>query len=458
MKRKSRRRPHNRKKKIDRTARREKTLARMEKERGGPRKEQHLFPPISFDPFITFSSENQAARKAGQAVERLYEKLSIGKHWRCREKKLTALKTLCTNLILLEPFTEASARYRNILDIPLDKNKYWKDIRLKHLTDIPELTHELHEEGLIEMKPGYAYSKNNWKLTKIWPTPDFIKIIGRPLQMDNQTILYTGNLIELRDEDKNAIAYKDTAETRRIRKILERANRISRQYHIKYRIGPGMMGSLHTGLHAIFNQKLTWGGRLYTQHGDSYQSLSQKDRATIEIAGEPTIELDYSGLHPRLLYAEMGIQYDDKDPYKMIYDSDDKDLRKFLKIMLLAILNSKDRTTATKASNKTLKDKWDLCKAKRRTGKDTLFFLDRFEEAHAPIAHLFYTIRGRKLMNKDSKIALRIIDHFAKQDIPILTIHDSFIAPERFKDELRTIMAEAYKAETGGFTCPIDEK
>lgn len=61
-------------------------------------------------------------------------------------------------------------------------------------------------------------------------------------------------------------------------------------------------------------------------------------------------------------------------------------------------------------------------------------------------------------MNKDSKIALRIINHFAKQDKPILPMHDSFIIPERFEDELRTIMGEAYKAETGGFTCPIHKK
>jgi hypothetical protein len=58
-------------------------------------------------------------------------------------------------------------------------------------------------------------------------------------------------------------------------------------------------------------------------------------------------------------------------------------------------------------------------------------------------------------MNKDSKIALDILNTFAGQQIPILVMHDSFIVQQQHRDRLQYTMEDAYKRHTGGYTCPI---
>lgn len=76
---------------------------------------------------------------------------------------------------------------------------------------------------------------------------------------------------------------------------------------------------------------------------DGYQGLSEEERACIHIDGEPTVELDFAGMQPRLLYSWEGIQYAG-DPYVL---DGDAELRDLFKIVFLAIINSE-----TKASKK----------------------------------------------------------------------------------------------------------
>ena len=60
-----------------------------------------------------------------------------------------------------------------------------------------------------------------------------------------------------------------------------------------------------------------------------------------------------------------------------------------------------------------------------------------------------------RIMNLYATIALDVINHFAKQGIPILSVHDSFIVQGRYKDELKRIMQQMYRKHTKGFRCPI---
>lgn len=64
--------------------------------------------------------------------------------------------------------------------------------------------------------------------------------------------------------------------------------------------------------------------------------------------------------------------------------------------------------------------------------------MEKLLSVHQPIAKYFCKGKqtGMRIMNRDSKIALEIIDYFAKQDIPILVIHDSFIVQEQYRKEL----------------------
>ncbi len=48
-------------------------------------------------------------------------------------------------------------------------------------------------------------------------------------------------------------------------------------------------------------------------------------------------------------------------------------------------------------------------------------------------------------MFKDSQLAEEIMLHFAKQDKPCLSVHDSFIVKEQDEDKLRQVMISIYK-------------
>ena len=85
--------------------------------------------------------------------------------------------------------------------------------------------------------------------------------------------------------------------------------------------------------------------------------------------------------------------------------------------------------------------------------------MDQFLEVHAPIKKYFCNgSYGLKLANKDSKMATEICYHFAKQNIPILPMHDSFLVQEQYADELKKKMDEVYAKHNKGFKCPVTVK
>ena len=78
-------------------------------------------------------------------------------------------------------------------------------------------------------------------------------------------------------------------------------------------------------------------------------------------------------------------------------------------------------------------------------------FMDKFLEVHKPISKYLCSEgnTGLKLMYKDAKIAVDVINHFVKQNIPILCMHDSFIIEEKYKDELMEVMLKTYQKHIG---------
>jgi hypothetical protein len=303
------------------------------------------------------------------------------------------------------------------------------------------------------------------------------------------------NLVVLKDEDGNLKPYPETARTKEIKKVLTQANKVNEQAIIRY--GKYI---LHGHLVAKFKRKFTLYGRLHTMGCRHYQGFSEDERATFTINGDPVVELDFKGLHPSLLYAEEGLQ-SWQDPYSTIVDDPDKSIRPVLKQALLALINGKGKWTKPKPgrghkkqwlSAETIAQKaihhviwydkatyakckekgWEITPTKRLKMKEAARLraalaakgiteakqlIKAFEDAHPKIAHRFCTGDvGMKLMNKDSRIALDIIEHFTSQGIPILCVHDSFIVQEQHKKELEKVMKQTYKKHTNGFRIGVD--
>ena len=61
-------------------------------------------------------------------------------------------------------------------------------------------------------------------------------------------------------------------------------------------------------------------------------------------------------------------------------------------------------------------------------------------------------------MNVDGRITAKIINHFTKKNIPVLTVHDSYITPHTHTGELRRVMNDAVTEELNGFNIKIEQE
>lgn len=372
------------------------------------------------------------------SLEDLFDQLVGKKVIYSRQVKLQDLSILLGNLFLHK-------RHRPVR-IALNRTSFIPSRYAKAGYFTIDLVNMLEKRGMIEVKRGFKDTSGKRRQTRIWPTQMLLEWFP---DVPPQVIVEPVELVELRDENKILIQYTDTQRTRGIRKILETANGVNGGAEIvygRYKLNPT--------LYAIFRRKFTLYGRLHTRGYRHYQGLGEDQRSQITINGELVVELDYSGLHPRMLYAAEGIQYDG-DPYSAVDDR--PQARPFLKIILLSILDSENETKAESAANFWLRDNHEEREALADIGITRARpLIDAFKEAHAPIAHYFCQggETGLKLMNKDSKIALAIVGHFANRQIPILAVHDSFIVQAKYGDALKEVMDMQYRKHTG-FSCPI---
>jgi hypothetical protein len=213
---------------------------------------------------------------------------------------------------------------------------------------------------------------------------------------------------------------------------------------------------------AIFHGNFELHGRLYTRRY-GHQNLGKHERSTIEFDGEPSVELDYCGMHPRLLYHLNGIDFQE-DPYALWGNEPTGNQRTMAKIMVNALINANSPRSAVSACNA-------ACSARTKSGSEKKYkalekarmlreavkaanftfaeIVPLVYEYHAPIKHCFASDAGMELMRIDSQIALSILDHFAERGVPCLACHDSFIVPKRARDELFEVMNSTYSERLG---------
>lgn len=213
---------------------------------------------------------------------------------------------------------------------------------------------------------------------------------------------------------------------------------------------------------AVFTGDFAHQGRLYSaRHG--HQSLSKRDRMSIEFDGEPCVELDYSGMHCRMMYHSLGMECP-KDPYQLWGPTTTGQQRHLAKTVVVTAINARSRDSAIAACNSRLRTFNDV--GKRKTGRDstnatrlgeaiesagTTFraVYDLAVSRHAAVAHLFGKDMGMKLMRLDGAIALDVLHHFASEFVPCLGVHDSFIIPASYAGELKRTMMSVYHQRLG---------
>ena len=197
------------------------------------------------------------------------------------------------------------------------------------------------------------------------------------------------------------------------------------------------------------------GGRF---HGGWWQSIKEDWRKQIYLNDEATVEIDYSGLHVNLLYGLQGIQPPLEDHYALEHLLLDFTAGEQRKVVKGIVLNAINAATVEKAFQAYKVDQPKGSREKKLTHKQLHHLLDAFIKKHPTLGNSLGKDKGVELMNVDGRITARIINHFTKKNIPVLTIHDSYVIPDAHSGELRSLMNKVVAEELNGFKINLDQE
>lgn len=178
-------------------------------------------------------------------------------------------------------------------------------------------------------------------------------------------------------------------------------------------------------LYRVFNRAdLKQGGRFY---GAWWQDVPQEYRRLITLNGKHTVEVDYSGIHPAILYAKLGLEAPE-DPYDIGIAAK----REAVKETFMVLLNAgKTIAAETKSSISA-------------HGVPFEQIAENLVSTHKPIAKFFGTKAALWLQNDDARLAELVMLRFADLSRPCLPIHDSFIVHQGLEHDLIDAMNEGF--------------
>ena len=189
------------------------------------------------------------------------------------------------------------------------------------------------------------------------------------------------------------------------------------------------------------------GGRFY---GGWWQRIDGSYRKDIRMNNVPTVEIDYSSLHVILAYAMVGDDYWDNtsdDPYQLpVRGVNNPDhCRSITKLLFLLGFNASDEQSLFKA----FRNELDYTAYPYSFPDDVLSeLLIAIKDRHPKISHLICSGAGLRLMSLDAQMCEYVNEKFVERDIPILTVHNSFVVPFDEGERLHRLMKEAFEHVT----------
>ena len=184
-------------------------------------------------------------------------------------------------------------------------------------------------------------------------------------------------------------------------------------------------------LYRVYNDpKLITNGRFV---GPWWQTIPSELRSRITINGKRTVEIDFSAMHPRILYALEGIDLK-FDPY--------------------SVVSSRGRGEVKQAFNAMINSSSDLSRPPRGLDLKTVGcswpeLKEEILRKHPAIKHRFFTGFGLKLMGLESDIAEGILMKLSSKNIVCIPVHDSFIVHHGNTSLLRESMRETFAEKFG---------
>ena len=201
----------------------------------------------------------------------------------------------------------------------------------------------------------------------------------------------------------------------------------------------------HVCLRRVFSRgSMERGGRFY---GGWWQFIPSEFREFITINGLATVEIDFSELHPRLLYMSQNLAPPTGDLYDIgllvdgkTYDAKVepyKTQRGIVKEVFNALLN--DESGSYRLSTK------KVTQIGLSFGKLKKLILKR----HPPLKAVLGKGVGLGFQYIDSQIAEQVMLELLGKGITCLPVHDSFVVPRHQGQELTVAMNNAFASITG---------
>jgi hypothetical protein len=161
---------------------------------------------------------------------------------------------------------------------------------------------------------------------------------------------------------------------------------------------------------------------------------------------QPTIEVDFKGLHIAMLYAlaDSEMTHDPYDIPQSLFQTYPKAVVRILvKRLALTAINAKNKSSAYKA----FRESFPAQSLGKSLDNKTLNNLLKAFLTHNPIlTDCLFSDRGIHLMYLDSQITSYIHNHFTSLGVPVLSVHDSYIIDHMRVAEMRQVMADASEA------------
>lgn len=320
-------------------------------------------------------------------------------------------------------------------------------------TQLRAIREAMKELGLIEAD-GYFFDstgKRKSYSTRIRPTQAFRELVKQygvelpPLAMSIPAYAISKAAEDVGNAPEDVVA---------LDAVVRRYNELTQQYRLTlpddawaeleaFMIAADETGNT-TNLHKGYDERRiflirlfteTWerGGRLY---GGFWQGMPKLFRSQLLVDGQPTVELDYSRLHPRMLYNREGLDFADAfDPYTVPgFDMPTA----VAKETFNRLLNGKRKITCRDEDKVHFSDKYAF-----NAYRDAMI-------AHLqPIAHKFQNDEGARLQKVDSELALNVLSRCMDEGIAVYPVHDSFIVNKDKEECLTIIMLEEYKDMMG---------
>jgi hypothetical protein len=412
-----------------------------------------------------------------KAVEELYEEMEFKGQVKLVKN---CLRVLLANLARVQRYSPSTW-----IRVSADSNK-WTDLaEVSHHNPLGisfkfvEVVKVLAKAGYLDYRKGF-YQRNTGKdanrhsvLSRIGPTDHMRDFMHQHCLPE---LVYTPDvktpLLRLKGaKSANYLTGKPLPlDPKRIPKSVKQANDFLQKYNafisqqsLGFEQGKKVDGLFldETLVYRVFNRSSYASlGRLY---GGWWMLCSKELRPFININDQSTCELDYHALHPHLLYAEAGVSAPVGDMYA-IAGLD----RALVKKTMLTMLNADSVGEAYKGLRSELnKSGKSITAFGGYEDDDTTEELEPWQylqehlatlsafkahlvqpilTKHQAIASSFMADKGTHLQYLDSFVCLRVLEAMTQQNIPCLSVHDSFIVPSQHEASLRLAMEESYKS------------